>query len=292
MVKANIFRFIAMTMAVVMVAAMAGCKNTDSTQSQPKTLSYQVSLVNKAGTPMEKCSVEVYSDSAKTTLLYKGLTNSEGSVSFTAPESKDYVAVLSKLPNGYFVEESYKLTGERNTIVMTPGVMTDADMNNVRYSLGDAVLDFSVTAPDGTEFVLSELLQEKKAVVLNFWFLNCNPCKMEFPFIQEGYEQLSDDIAVLALNPYDGSDAEVAKFQSDNGYSFAMAKCDERWQDMMNIQSYPTTVIVDRYGNICLIHNGMIKRTQEFVDMVTYFVSDDYEQQFFRSAGQIPAVNN
>lgn len=283
-------RLIAVTMALVMVMALAGCDGSDKPDAQPQTVNYTVTLVNKGGTPLEKCSVEVYGDSAKTTMLYKGLTNSEGSFSFTAPESKDYVAVLSKLPNGYFVAESYQLTGENNTIVLTPAVMTDEDMNSVQYSLGDAVPDFSVTTPDGEDITLCELLQKKKAVVLNFWFLNCQPCKMEFPYIQEGYEQLSEDIAVLALNPYDGTDREVAQFQTDNGYTFTMAKCDERWQAMMKIQSYPTTVIVDRYGNICLIHNGMIKSTQEFVDMVKYFISEDYEQRFFRSAGQIPAV--
>ena len=285
-------RLIAVTMVIAMVMALAGCNQTQQPDTQPQSVMHTVALVNKAGTPLEKCRVEVYSDADKSTMIYLGITNSEGTVSFTAPASENYFAVLSKLPIGYDASQSYTLAGESTTLVLEPGVMTDEDMNNVRYTLGDIMMDFSVTLTDGTEIVLSELLQEKKAVVLNFWFLNCQPCKMEFPHIQQGYEQLKDDIAVLALNPYDGTEADVSKFQSDNGYTFTIAKCDERWQEMMKIQSYPTTVIVDRYGNICLIHNGMINSTQEFVDMVKYFVSDEYEQQFFRSAGQIPAVND
>ena len=69
-----------------------------------------------------------------------------------------------------------------------------------------------------------------------------------------------------------------------------MSKCDARWADMMKLESYPTTVIIDRYGHICLIHSGMLRNTQEFLDMVDYFTADDYKQQFFRNAGQIPAV--
>lgn len=287
--KNGFIRLIAMTIAFVMVMVLAGC---DQEKQPDADIKYTICVANNAGTALEKCKVDVFADDSMSTVVYTGITNKGGEVSFTAPASENYVATISRQPTGYGVAQSYAVAGEKTTIVLTPGVMTDADMNSVRYSLGDAVMDFSVTTPDGSELVLSRLLQEKKAVVLNFWFLNCNPCKMEFPFIQESYEQLSNDIAVLALNPYDGTDAEVAKFQSDNGYTFTMAKCDERWHDMMKIQSYPTTVIVDRYGNICLIHNGMIKSTQEFVDMVNYFISDEYEQQFFKSAGQIPAVNN
>ena len=286
----RITRLVAVTMAVVMVMALTGCDKSpsDETTSGDQTVDYSVIVQNKAGTALGKCSVEVYSDAEKTNQIYKGITNSDGTVSFSAPESDGYVAVVSKQPTGYAVEESYELAGEKTTIVLAPGVMTDADMDTVEYSLGDAMMDFSVTTPDGEKIVLSELLQQKKAVVLNFWYLNCNPCKMEFPHMQQGYEQLGNDIALLALNPYDGTDAEVADFRMNNGYTFTMAKCDSRWGKIMKIQSYPTTVVIDRYGNICLIHNGMITETQTFLNMVNYFISDDYEQAFFRSVGQIP----
>lgn len=282
-------RLIAVTMALVMVMALSGCNGSRQGSTEPVgDMSYTITVVNRAATAIEKCVVEVYSDSTLSRQIYKGITNSDGVVTFTAPVCDDYVAVISRQPTGYAIESFYALTGERTDIVLIPGVLTDEDMDRVEYSLGNAMMDFSVSTPDGAVLKLSDLLKEKKAVVLNFWFLNCQPCKMEFPYIQQGYEELSEDIAVLALNPYDGTEAEVAQFQADNGYSFTMAKCDSRWQKMMKIQSYPTTVIVDRFGNICLIHYGMIKNAEEFTHMVSYFVNDDYEQKFFRSASQIP----
>lgn len=293
MTKCKLIRVLAMTMALAMVMAVAGCSNGSSIVTEPKDFveTYTVKVANLAGTEIKKCSVEVFSDSGKTTQVYKGITNDEGEVTFSAPLSNDYVAVISKVPAGYVVETHYPLTGEKTNLVLRPGTLTEEAMETVRYSLGDPVMDFSVTTSDG-EMVLSELLAEKKAVVLNFWFMNCSPCKMEFPYIQEGYEQLSDEIAVLAMNPVDSTDAEIAQFREDNGYTFAMAKCDFRWQEMLEIKGYPTTLIIDRYGNICLIHSGGIESTQEFLDMVTYFIQDDYEQQFFKSAGQIPAVTD
>jgi hypothetical protein len=114
---------------------------------------------------------------------------------------------------------------------------------------------------------------------------------MEFPYLQEAYQQLGDEIEVLALNPYDGDDAKVSAFKTDNGYTFPMLKCDDRWAKMMDLSSYPTTVVIDRFGNICLIHGGMVTDTQTFLDMFGYFVSDDYEQIFAKSHSQLPAYN-
>jgi thiol-disulfide isomerase/thioredoxin len=281
----KIFRIVAMTMAFAMVIVMAGCVQKPPAMEE-KTVT--VTIQNRAGTPLEKCKVVVYADESLSSVVNTGITDQNGQISFTALDISKYVAVVSKQPTGYAVEKSYALAGERTDIVLKPGVMTASDLDQLQYSLGDAVMDFSVTTPDGNTLFLSELLQQKKAVVLNFWFLNCQPCKMEFPYIQQGYEQVSGEVAVLALNPYDGSDAEVEAFRTDNGYTFTMAKCDQRWEKAMNISAYPTTVVIDRYGNICLVHHGMITETQTFLDMVSYFTAEDYEQVFFRSVGQIP----
>ncbi|MBQ7416410.1 MAG: TlpA family protein disulfide reductase [Oscillospiraceae bacterium] len=288
MKKSLFLRFVAVVITLVMTTAMTACNHNDPAQTQDPDVTYTVTVVNRGDTPIAKCSIEIYSDASLENQIYKGIADAQGKITFTAKPSTEYVAVLSKLPAGYHVAEHYLLRGQSTTIVLSAAALTETDMDTVKYSLGDVVMDFSVTTPDGEEVTLSGLLQEKKAVVLNFWFLNCDPCKMEFPYIQQGYEQFSDDIAVLALNPYDGTAEDVANFQNTNGYTFTMAKCDSRWQKMMDIQAYPTTVIIDRFGNICLIHRGMLKDTQSFVDMVSYFVRDDYEQQFFKSAGRIP----
>lgn len=280
-------RLVAMTMAFAMVMALTGCV---AEPPAPKETEFTVTVTNLAGTPLEKCKVEVYSDDAMTNMVYTGITDKTGQIRFTDVAPADqYVATVSRIHTGYKVEQYYRLAGECTQILLKPRVMTDADMDSVKYTLGDPVMDFSVTTPDG-EVVLSQLLQEKKVVVLNFWFLNCAPCKMEFQYLQEGFEQVKENVALLALNPYDGTQEDVVSFRETNGYSFTMSKCDPRWADMMKVESYPTTVVIDRFGNICLIHTGMINSTQEFLDMVNYFTTDDYEQQFFRSAGQIPAV--
>ena len=50
------------------------------------------------------------------------------------------------------------------------------DLDGITLNLGDMIIDYTFTAVDGTEYNISELLQEKNAVVLNFWYLECDPC--------------------------------------------------------------------------------------------------------------------
>lgn len=278
----------------LLLLMMVGCKAEDGTETKKTEPSksdtkntYAVSVENAAGKALPMCRVEVYEGTEKTNRVYFGLTGKDGQIQFTAPAG-DYTVYIVEAPTGYASNVSYPVTGERTKVVLSPGTMEDDDFASVKYELGDAILDFSVTTPDGTEYSLSQMLQERSAVVLNFWYLNCNPCKMEFPYLQEAYNLLSDDVMVLALNPMDGDNAAIEAFQQENGYTFPMAKCDKRWQDVMRLTSYPTTVVIDRYGNICLMHRGMVTETQEFLNMFGYFIGDDYEQIYFESAVQLP----
>ena len=264
----------------------AGTQETESTRSNEK-ISYSVCVVNAAGKALPMCRVEVYEGTEKTSRVYFGLTGKDGQIRFSA-SAGDYTVYIVEAPTGYATNASYPVTGESTQVVLSSGIMEDDDFVSVRYELGDAMLDFTVTASDGVEYTLSQMLQEHSAVVLNFWYLGCDPCKMEFPYLQEAYELLGEDVTVLAMNPMDGDDASIEAFRQENGYTFPMAKCDSRWKDVLQLKSFPTTLVIDRYGNICLMHSGMVTETQEFLNMFGFFIGEDYEQTFFEKGVQIP----
>ncbi len=292
--KKIIFQLLLILLTVAMLTACVD-KQPDATQPstepvQPMPVTYKIALVNKAGTGLSEVGIRVYTDSGLDDLIAVGETDDEGVFTFEQIKGDSYVAVLSDLPTGYTGKEQYLLTQE-TTITPDIGVMSDEDMDTVRYRLGDAMLDFTLTGPEGETYTLSEMLQEKDAVILNFWYLNCDPCKGEFPHFQEVYEKYSDEVAFLALNPYDGDDAAVAAFKAENGYTFPMMKADERWESMFNIHAYPLTVVIDRYGNICLMHGGAIPDVTKIENMFGYFTAEDYEQEFFRSVNLIPDLD-
>lgn len=166
-------------------------------------------------------------------------------------------------------------------------LLSEDELDGVTFKRGDVFADMSVTTPDGTTYKISELLKEKKAVVINFWYLNCGPCKTEFPYMQEAYEKYKDDIEILALNPYDGTDETVKEFQQQTGLTFPMAVCDAKWEQYMGLTAYPTTVVIDRYGIVSFKHTGMITETEEFNKLFEFFTADDYEQTVIRNISDI-----
>lgn len=274
---------------VLLVSVFSGCTdNSGNTEATKVTSTYVIALETAGGKPIEKVRVKVF-DEANGNLINTAVTNGEGEISFLAQTGHTYNAVFEKMPGGYIGEKVYRISEERTVIVPSVGVMTETDFENVTYSLGDAVLDFSITAVDGTEYTLSKLLEKKKAVVLNFWYLECNPCKMEFPYMQEAYEEYSDDVELIAMNAVNTDADAVKDFQETNGYTFPMALCDSRWGAVIGAQAYPTTIVIDRYGNICLIHTGMVTEAESLKTMLDYFTSDSYEQEFFKTMSQIPA---
>lgn len=262
-------------------AAVAGGSNTKKPTGPATT--YTIRVSSEAGQPLKDVGLYIFEDSNQTELVSYIKTDDAGEASFTDVQRDSYVAVVDKVPTGYRAEPYYQLTGELTEIVLTTGTMSQEDMQTLTYQLGDAVMDFTVTGPDGTEYTLSGLFKDKKAVVLNFFYNGCKPCMLEFPHLQEAYAAYSDSIALIAMNPVDGDDASVAALQKELGLTFPMVKCDPAWEKIMQLSAYPTTVFIDRYGNICLIHEGSITDPKIFKDAFAYFSSDEYEPQLIKN---------
>ena len=280
-------RFLLLALAACLLLSLVGCGGKDQDPADTtgpvlgtvgtESKTYTLVLKTEGGKPLEGIGVYFYTDYTKAELTWFAKTDAEGKASFTDLASDNYVAVLDGVPEGYQVEEYYPLTGETTEVVLSAG-MAEGDLANLTYKLGDAVMNFSVTTADGTVYVLSELLEQKQAVVLNFWYLQCNPCRAEFPYLQQAYEKYSDKIEILALNPVNNEPEAIEEFRKELGLTFPMAACDPAWEKAMQITAYPTTVIIDRYGSIALIHKGSIDEAKVFEDAFEFFTAEDYQQ--------------
>lgn len=118
--------------------------------------------------------------------------------------------------------------------------------------------DFTVTDSDGNTLTLSQMLQEKEMVVLNFWYINCPFCVKEFPAMNEAYAAYKDRVGMVALNPYDSA-ANIGQFRANNAsLTFPMASCPIGWVQTFALRGFPTTIIVDREGIIREMHTGAL----------------------------------
>lgn len=137
--------------------------------------------------------------------------------------------------------------------------------------IGEAVQDFTVTSSDGESITLSDCLKKYKVVVLNFWYSGCGWCEFEFPFLEEYYQTVSDDVLVLALNPEDANE-DIADYKEAHGLSFPMAQVDGKIADYFQVRSYPTTVVIDSDGICQAFVEGAMPSTEDFAETISPFI--------------------
>lgn len=284
----KIKRYLTLILAVMLLALLSGCEEAPV---DDKKETYRITVMTQEGEPLENVKILVYEDPTLSELVCVGTTDKEGCISFLEEAQDAFVAILKEVPAGYDVEELYTISLGDNRVTLLRRALTPEELASVRYGLGDRLTDLTVTDCDGNQHSLSGLLEQKKAVVLNFWFLNCNPCKMEFPYIQQAYEAYGKDVAFLALNPVDGTDELIRNYRWDNALTFPMARCEPMLQETFRLGAYPTTLIVDRTGTICLIHSGMFTDSTEISNALKYFTQENYEQRLFETIEEIPVVS-
>lgn len=268
---------------------------TKPAEVAPKDVIYTITLKTAGGMLLDNVSVYVYEDNTEDDLLTYGSLDNNGSFTFTAAESDKYTVRFANLPKeGYDVKDYYPITSTRTDITLTASVITGKDPleEGKTYGLGDVMRDFTVTTVDGQELTLSKLLEEKDAVVLNFWYTGCNPCRNEFPLLQAAYETYSDRLEVITMNPTDISKdtaESIIAFRDELGLTMPMAVCSSKWFSAFGISAYPTTIVIDRYGVICLI-TGTIDEEGAFDSVFEHFTAENYEQKLVKDLSELHSV--
>ena len=251
---------------------------------------YTIEVVTEGGKNLEGIELHIFTDNTRQDLLNVVRTDENGKASFEADNAVGAVVVPKGIPAGYKVSEYYEIQGLDTTITLEIELLSVENLSDVTFKLGDVFADMSVTAMDGKEYKISELLQEKQVVVLNFWYLTCEPCRMEFPYLEAAYEKYHDKVEVLAVNPVNTTSndtTKIAEYQSVNGLTFPMAQCDAVWEKLMNLTAYPTTVVIDRYGTIGMIHKGSVSEESIFINMFEYFLAENYKQTTVKNVEEL-----
>ena len=235
----------------------------------------------------EAVTVKIFSGPDLQTLICSGLLDENGAFCFDYGYLGDFVAVLEGLPSSVYVQSYYPLNGELTQIELVQTSVDDINAANQIYALGDKIHDFSITTPDGRVYNLQELLQEKKAVVLTFWHTKDAPSVVAFRYMEEAYRKYAKDLEILAMNPLDKSDVSIAEFQGNNDFSFPMAQCSTEWEKAFRLTLYPTMVIIDREGTVCLVHAGAITDADTLDAVLSHYVAADYTKTVVESIEQL-----
>jgi len=151
---------------------------------------------------------------------------------------------------------------------LTPGVPMGQEMPEVSY----------VTL-DGATFDTAQVLKEKKAVLINFFRVQCPFCVEEFPIFNELMEEYGDQAAFLALDSsmYD-SPEDIKELRDQIGIKIPVAQ-ETEWvlSDIIPYEGYPCTVVLDKNNTLVFYQDYALASADNLKEVFDAILAEDYE---------------
>ena len=98
--------------------------------------------------------------------------------------------------------------------------------------------------------------KKEKITVINFWFIECKPCKMEIPDLNvlvEKYKGYDLEFLAIALNKPD----QLKDFLKTTDFKYQVLCIAEQQTIELGIQGYPTHFILNRQGQVVYKATGL-----------------------------------
>jgi thiol-disulfide isomerase/thioredoxin len=128
-----------------------------------------------------------------------------------------------------------------------------------------ALMDFTLPGLNGDSLKLASL--KGKTVIFDFWATWCAPCRAQHPLYEQVKHRFADnpDVFFVSVNADDDREG-VPAFLKDNQWNNSVY-FEDGLARMLQITSIPTTIIVDKRGEIASRMNGF--NPERFVDLLT-----------------------
>ena len=120
--------------------------------------------------------------------------------------------------------------------------------------IGTQAVDFNAVDLKGKKYNLSEL--KGKVVVLNFWFVECKPCVMEMPDLNELVDEFNGKEVIflaIAMNKKE----QLKKFLKTTDFNYKVISNGQSISESYGIKGFPTNVIIDQIGVIQYVSTGI-----------------------------------
>lgn len=115
--------------------------------------------------------------------------------------------------------------------------------------------DFTLKSNSGENLKLSEYRGE--VVMINFWASWCGPCRQEMPLLDELYKNYQPlGFTILGVN-VEENPQKAKSLLKDIPVSFpVLFDTDNTVSRLYDVVAMPSTVLVDRAGNVRYLHKG------------------------------------
>lgn len=132
--------------------------------------------------------------------------------------------------------------------------------------VGTAMPEFKAQWLDGSTFDLAS--QKGSVVLLNIWATWCGPCRFEIPELDKlhrSYE--SRGFKVIGISVDEGGAKDVQPFVTAQKMSYPIVlDPDGKLATMLQTTVIPTSVLIDRKGNVVWKHFGIVSTSDPLLD--------------------------
>lgn len=126
------------------------------------------------------------------------------------------------------------------------------------------MLDFTISGVQGDMLPMASL--KGKVVVIDFWATWCGPCRAQHPLYEQAKLRFKNNPNVVFLAISTDEDHEVVKPFLESQKWSQQVYFEDGLSALLRVNSIPTTVILDKQGNIISRLNGFI--AERFVEMI------------------------
>ena len=119
---------------------------------------------------------------------------------------------------------------------------------------GDEFIPFNFRDIQNKKFKSEDLVG--KVIVLNFWFINCPPCRQEIPDLNDLVVQYKDKevfFIAVALDPW----SDINDYVSKTPFNYHILPDSRYLADKYGVKSYPTHVVIDKSNKVIFQTTGL-----------------------------------
>lgn len=97
-----------------------------------------------------------------------------------------------------------------------------------------------------------------KIIVFKCWFIHCMACVQEFPELNKLVDQYKQDSNIIFVSLALDNKKDLVSFLKDKQFNYAVVPdCEKYISDSLNIQEYPTHILINKNGKIVKVVNSV-----------------------------------
>ena len=162
----------------------------------------------------------------------------------------------------------YKMTPEQKAVADERREAMLASSTRPRpsnaFKDGEKFIGYKLTDLNGNKYDLKA--SQGKVIVINFWFINCPPCKQEIPDLNQLFIKYKDNKDVLFLAIALDEKFDLKQFIKISPFLYNIVPDGRYFADKHGVTSYPTHLIVGKDGLIKFHTTGLAHNTVYWVE--------------------------